>query len=212
MQNALSPIAPNAVATLRDADAFWGEIASCEHTLHLHEEGGDCLNTLEEFALGGLRAGAAVVVIATPGHLRGLELRLRQWGIFDAAVLEERYVALDAEAALAEFMVDGWPDEGRFLALINDLLERARGPGRRVRTFGEMVALLWAQGLHEATAQLERLWHRLCQEQKFAVLCAYPKAGFSKDSSAAAREICAEHSYVLAGRGSRRSTTAHDAP
>ena len=69
--------------------------------------------------------------------------------------------------------------------------------GRRVRAFGEMVALLWAQGHTAAIVRLEHLWHRMCQERGFSLFCAYPRVGFTQDVDASIREICAAHSKVL---------------
>jgi hypothetical protein len=95
-------------------------------------------------------------------------------------------------------MVRGWPDEDRFTQVVTDILTRARGDGRKVRAFGEMVALLWAQGNIAATVRLEFLWQKLCQSEGFSLFCAYPKAGFTRDLSDSITEICAAHSRVVA--------------
>ncbi len=58
--------------------------------------------------------------------------------------------------------------------------KKTRRDGRRVRAFGEMVAVLWDQGQNAATVRLEHLWHKLCPEEKdFSLFCTYPKAGFT---------------------------------
>jgi hypothetical protein len=41
---------------------------------------------------------------------------------------------------------------------------------RRVRAFGELVALLWARGDVAATVRLEFLWRQIWQKQTFSVL------------------------------------------
>src|SRR6185436_4022583 len=106
------------------------------------------------------------------------------------AVQADQFISLDAEAVLGEFMRDGWPDEDLFRETVTRLLQRARVPGRRVRAFGEMVALLWARGHHDATVRLEHLWHELCRQEAFALFCAYPRAGFTRDATESIREIC----------------------
>jgi hypothetical protein len=108
------------------------------------------------------------VLIAIPVHLQALELRLRAKGFdLDAACAQDQYIPLDAEETLSKFMVHGWPDEDLFNQVISSLLTRARKGGRQVRAFGEMVAIMWGQGLNGATVHLEHLWHDLCHAETF---------------------------------------------
>jgi hypothetical protein len=55
---------------------------------------------------------------------------------------------------------------------VSGLLARARANGRRVRAFGEMVALLWEQGHHSATVRLEPQWGSFCRRETFPLFCA----------------------------------------
>ena len=177
---------------------FWGEIAPCEHIAQFYEDDGVLLDTLTGFIGGGLKAGESAIVIATAEHLKALERRLEASGV-DVATAQsaDQYIALLAEEALARFMVKQWPDDKLFADLVTQLINRARARGRRVRAFGEMVALLWARGDTAATVRLEHLWHQICQSQIFSLLCAYPKAGFTEDPSKSLAEICAAHSRVV---------------
>lgn len=184
--------------TLCGPDVFWGEISPCEHLVQIYQDEGVFLDSLEGFIAGGLQSGDGVVVIATPLHLASLNDRLLARNIDLATAIEnDQYLTFDAEATLSKFMVMGWPDEDFFRALVTGILQRAQGNNRRVRAFGEMVALLWARGNTGATVQLEHLWHRLCQELSFSLFCAYPKIGFTRNASASIKEICAAHSRVL---------------
>lgn len=179
-------------------DVFWGEISPCEHLVQIYQDDDIFLDTLEGFVGGGIIAGDGVVVIATDIHRAALEARLTNHGI-DVAMkaAQNQYLALDAEETLSKFMIDGWPDEVLFRNLVKSILQRAKDGGRRVRAFGEMVAILWAQGNNEATVRLEYLWHRLCREELFSLFCAYPQSGFTGDASASIKEICEAHSRVL---------------
>jgi hypothetical protein len=184
---------------MEESAIFWGEMAPCEHFVQVYDEDQAFLQTLESFVADGLLAGEAVVVIATPRHLSALNRGLLQRGpAVAAAMRSEQYLALDAEAMLSIFMVDGWPNDELFQGFVHGILGRCSRNGRRVRAFGEMVALLWAQGNCGATVRLEHLWHELCEARNFMLFCAYPKAGFTQDSADSIREICDAHSRVVA--------------
>jgi hypothetical protein len=182
------------------SEIFWGEISPCEHLVQIYQDDGVFLDTLEGFVAGGLRTGDGVVVIATPEHLLALEARLQRAG-FDPerAALEDQYIALPAKQTLAKFMIRGWPDDILFDGVVTDLLKRAGKGGRRVRAFGEMVALLWNEGHTGATVRLEHLWHRMCHERGFSLFCAYPRVGVTQDADLSMKEICAAHSKVVHG-------------
>ncbi|MES2317168.1 MAG: MEDS domain-containing protein [Pseudomonadota bacterium] len=96
-------------------------------------------------------------------------------------------------------MIDGWPDDNLFRQMVADLLGRVRQHHRKVRAFGEMVALMWRAGQCDAAIHLEHLWSTLCANESFSLFCAYPKTGFAEDVDAAIATICASHStvYVL---------------
>jgi hypothetical protein len=177
---------------------FWGEIAPCEHIAQFYEHDSVLLDALIGFIGGGLEAGESTIVIATPAHLKALEQGLLDAGVdVVSALVEHRYIALSAEEALKRFMVKQWPDDQLFAAFVTDLITQARANGRGVRAFGEMVALLWARGDVAATVRLEYLWQQLCRTEKFSLFCAYPKTGFTKDSSKSIREICEAHSRII---------------
>lgn len=194
------PETSGSVTTLTRSPIFWGEVSPCEHAVQIYGDDAMFMDALSGFIGAGLAAGEAAIAIATQSHLDGLEARLARRGI-DIALArhEQRYFGLPAERILRDFMVDGWPDEERFVRVITTLLAQARNGGRGVRAFGEMVALLWAGGHAAATVRLEHLWNRLCNRERFPLFCAYPKAGFTSDSTHSLQELCAAHSRVFYG-------------
>lgn len=180
---------------------FWKKAASCEHVVQLYRDERLLLDALEGFVGNGLRADdESVIVIATAGHLHELEKRIRAGGVdVDRMRWQNRYFALLAEEFLRGFMVNGWPNEAVFTAVIGDVIERARGRGRKVRVFGEMMALLWGRGLYSATVRLEQLWNKLTHSRELLVFCAYPTGDEVPRSAMSFDDVCAEHSRVIPG-------------
>jgi hypothetical protein len=177
---------------------FVSEICPCEHLLQFYDDEGACLDTLHRFVSGGLALGESVIVIATIEHLSALEARLGAHLNLALARAQDRYIALDAAATLERFMVDGWPDEQRFRAVVASLLARAGLGNRRVRAFGEMVGLLWARGQRNATIRLEELWHDVYRAANFSLLCAYPQRAFGDEAQDSVARIRQNHSLAVA--------------
>lgn len=179
------------------ADTFWGSLEARDHCVQIYDDDAAFIDALEGFVAGGIRQGDSIILVATPAHLAALGARLARNG-FDAnaAAARGQYIALDAADTLARFMVDGWPDQARFAETIQQTLARARQHHHKVRAFGEMVALLWADGLHDAAIQLEHYWAALCRDERFSLFCAYPKAGFAGGSDIAVQQVCSAHTKL----------------
>jgi PAS domain S-box-containing protein len=173
--------------------------ARADHFVHFYENEEFLLDALSGYIGLGLVAGEVCIVIATEPHRNGLEARLQRSGIdLPSIVSTNQYIALDAERTLAKFMVDGEPDPHQFATVIGTLLERATAGGRPVRAFGEMVALLWAQGKRAVAARLEDLWNDLGEKHRFSLFCAYPMSGFLHATDTPSfTEICSKHSEVI---------------
>ena len=183
------------------ADIFWGEIAPSDHVLQIYENDGVFLDALAGFVGGGINANDCCVVIATNKHLHALESRLQDYGIhIKDLVSEKRYIPLIAEEVLSRFMINGWPDEHLFNKTISSILKKDGGKQNiKIRAFGEMVAILWAQGNNGATVQLEHLWNQFCKQNDFCLFCAYPKSGFTNNINESLDHICCAHSKMIAG-------------
>jgi hypothetical protein len=179
---------------------FWGEIAPCDHLVQFYDTERNFLETLEGFAGCGLLSGDSVVVLATGEHLDQLNERLIRQG-FDLQTMlaTDQYITIDAEDALNAFMVNGWPDEKLFGEFVAGVLSRAQQQDRKVRAFGELVAVLWENGNSGATVHLENLWCGLHEKQNFTLYCAYPKSGFTQHAHDSIDTICKTHSMVIDG-------------
>ena len=152
-----------------------------------------------EYIGAGLRAGEVTIAIITETHRADVEDGLRADGFdLDSAHAAGQYITLNAAETLALIMADGEPDPTRFEEVVAAIVGQAAESGRPVRAFGEMVALLAAEGNHAAAVRLEALWNGLRRERTFSLLCAYPVnvlggTGFE----AVFRDVCAEHTLVI---------------
>jgi PAS domain S-box-containing protein len=178
----------------------WSEMGDSDHFVQFYEDDAFLLDEVSRFVGAGLQGGGRVIVIATKPHRDGFDTRLRARGVDTAAARARgHYIVLDAAETLSTFMVNGWPDESRFVEVVGSAVARAADGGRgRVRAFGEMVSLLWAAGNEAAAIRLEELWNNLGRQHLFALFCAYPANAFSKpDHAEPLREICAAHSQAI---------------
>ena len=97
-------------------------------------------------------------------------------------------------------MVDGWPDERRFAAVVGAKIAAAAAAGGSapVYVFGEMVSLLWARGERDAAIRLEELWNDPSNTHAISLLCAYSLDSFRGDqTSAQFRRVCDAHEAVM---------------
>ncbi|WP_447978408.1 MEDS domain-containing protein [Candidatus Nitrospira bockiana] len=171
----------------------------CDHFVQFYEREDFLLDALSGFIGSGLRGGDACVVIATLPHRNGLEARLQASGLdLPHAIATGQYLSLDAADTLSRFMVEDGPDPDRFAGTMAPVLARAAAGGRAVRAFGEMVALLWADGKMQAALRLEELWNDMVKRDRFSLFCAYPLTAFLRAADGDAfAEICMKHSRVI---------------
>ncbi|WP_051471272.1 diguanylate cyclase domain-containing protein [Patulibacter minatonensis] len=183
----------DALAT-RHAEGFHGH----DHRVEFYETDAFLTRTVVEFATPALSTGDAVVLVATAEHRAGFTEALSVAGVdVAAAIAEDRLIVLDADATLRAFMVGRAPDRRRFRRTMGAVLDRAAAGGRRVRVYGEMVALLWERHQVEATIALEDLWNDLGAARDFLLLCAYPLRAFGEAQQAGFRHICGQHGTVI---------------
>ncbi|WKB50737.1 ATP-binding protein [Eleftheria terrae] len=177
------------------------ETSRTGHFVRFYDEDAFLLEEVGEFLESALCAGGVGIVIAAEEHLTVLQRRL---SVFRCATGPDQlgpgqWLALDAQATLNRFMQQGWPDEARFLESVGACVARAAAIGAPVHAFGEMVALLCAQGNFQAAIRLEELWNALVKKYEFHLFCAYPFRLFNDaDHIVAFQKVCGAHHHVCA--------------
>lgn len=170
-----------------------------EHFVRFYDDDAFLLAEVAEFIDRSLRAGGSGIIIATPEHISDLQRRLAEFRTESGRALPScaKLLTLDAQTTLDQFMVNGWPDEARFDAVVGKVVRAACAQGEPVHAFGEMVALLCAQGMFDATIRLEEMWNALSAETSFSLFCAYPWKLFpTAKLSSAFQKVCATHDHV----------------
>ena len=147
------------------------------------------------YLLGAIAEGGIAVIVATPEHRLWVNAWLMQRGVDLAAVTGSgSYIVLDARQTMNRFVIGDWPDAAAFWATLSPILTTAATRNRPVRVFGEMVALLWDEGLVQPAIELEALWNELAKQYSFSLLCAYPTASvLGPEHSDALAQVCGAH-------------------
>ncbi|HLJ76106.1 MAG TPA: ATP-binding protein [Acidobacteriaceae bacterium] len=181
---------------------------SGSHTAHFYSDDDGLVTEVGQIFAAALQAGGSAIIIADPSHRQSFAQYLESRGIdLVRATSTGRWIALDASAALAEFMVDGWPDTQRFNMLIGGILDRLTAtalPSANppVAAYGEMVSVLWRRGKQAAALRLEELWCELGRTRLFHLSCGWPLSFFRDDrDSLVVDKIGALHTHVLPNVG-----------
>lgn len=173
------------------------------HVVQLYADDGFLIDVLSRFVGGALAGGDAAVVIATKSHRIALDRQLSARGLDTTnATVQGRYVVLDASETLSKLMTNGAVDEARFDDIVGGALTQVRGvindKDHRIAVFGELVALLWAEGKSLEAIRLEELWNGLAKIHSFSLLCAYPMTGFNNEKHIEPfLKMCGHHSGVM---------------
>lgn len=154
-----------------------------QHVVQFYGHDRELAERVSDYLRGALDGGGVAIVIATPGHRSEFEARLARAGAdLAAARADGRYLTLDAGETLREILADGTTlDRAAFDRVIGSPFRQAAATGRPVRAYGELVALLWDDGLVNAAAQLEELWNDFSRTQAFTLFSGYRADAVTRD-------------------------------
>jgi signal transduction histidine kinase/CheY-like chemotaxis protein len=177
----------------------WSVMNEHDHFVQFYETDISLLDSLSDYIGTGLRAGDGCIVVTRQAQRERLDERLQAYGLDVAAARAcGQYVSLDAGETLSQFTVDGHSEPERFSEVIGNVITRTADGRRRVRIFGDMVALLCDEGNHAGAIHLENLWNDLSKTHSFSLFCAYPMNNFGEKSlGVPLGDICAQHSRVI---------------
>lgn len=170
-----------------------------EHFVQFYESEDFLIDSITSFVSSGLDCDETVFVLATAQHLNALRARLVEQQIpVDQFESVGCLVQLDAERVQADLTVDGVLSRERFNQFFGSLLSQARDAKRPLRVFGELVAVLWAQGKYATAIQVEELWNGLKSQLPFSLFCAYPLQAFAgEDLAEPLKQVCLTHSRII---------------
>ena len=170
-----------------------------DHFVEFYEEDSYLVDTVARYVATGVTAGEAAIVVANEAHARALEEALTSAGADVGTAREEGLlISLDATETLAVFMQNGVPSPTIFEEYVGGLIDSASAGGKNVRIFGEMVAVLWAEGNVTAALQLEDLWNDLAKTHAFRLFCGYPISALGGGNLGPLRSVCQRHTHVIA--------------
>lgn len=174
------------------------------HVVQFYGRDEELAERVTDYLLGAVDSGGVAIVIATPEHRREFETRLGRAGVDLAAARDDgSYLVLDAGQTLREIMTAGRLDPAAFDRVIGAVIRRSGAGGRLVHAFGEMVALLWDDGLVNDAVQLETMWDELGRRYHFSLFCGYRADSETRDIDGFA-EVCRLHEEIV---GSSSGTT-----
>jgi anti-sigma regulatory factor (Ser/Thr protein kinase) len=104
---------------------------------------------------------------------------------------------VDADDALSRHEDDAGLDTAGFINDIGNLIRGVVDSGRRVRVFGELVAVLWQRGDVAGAIELEQAWNELGRGVAFSLLCAYPQSVAADGHEGEFCQVCDTHAAIV---------------
>ena len=167
------------------------------HVVRFYSDEHALTTAVADYVARGLSEARPAIVIASPVHVQAFRKRLEDMRVDLSPSAAAPCELLDAEETLHGFMVDGSPDPRAFDATVGALVRSLAAAGSAPVAYGEMVALLWAEGNATGAIELEALWNGLLERESFSLYCAYPISILEGGDADAIRTVCELHSEIF---------------
>ena len=148
------------------------------HTVQFYRDERFLIDSITTFIKGGLDLNETVLVIVTAQHRKELYTTLTSKELRNGKLW-----FLESHEAFMLFMEEDWPNESQFMNGMERFL-RAGCENNQIRVFGELVAVLCAEGKAAAALRLEELWNAFIDKTPLSsVMCISTiRAGRPRDS------------------------------
>jgi DcmR-like sensory protein len=171
------------------------------HAVRFYKDTPSLARIVGQFIVEGLDIGQPAIIVARPEHRQAFAAALNRLAIdVDRTVEHGDLIFLDADKALAAFMVNGMPSSAKFDATFVPTVEKltARRPDCAIRIYGEMADVLWKDGREDAAIGLETLGSEMAK-RNLLIFCGYAMGNSYK--AAAFESICRTHTHVVSADG-----------
>jgi DNA-binding NarL/FixJ family response regulator len=171
------------------------------HEVQFYADDGYFLDSVAQFIGTALKAGNAAIVVLSEPHHNVLLSKLRADRLdIAAAISEGRYLFTETADTLANFMVGGVVDAGRFEEVFVELIASAAMAVKvghpRVAACGQVAPFLLTQGNAEEAIRVEHLSDEIIRKHQVDLFCGYPANRFRPEDKGTLDRICGEHSFV----------------
>ena len=174
------------------------------HEVGFFSDEASIVDAYARFAHAGVRDGHPIMVIAGEPRRTHVLHRLETLGVPVASLIQDRRcLPVDADALFARTMVEGSPDQDRFLetvlSTISSMAPSPTAERTRVVACGEIAPRLWQRGNVEGALSVEQIWDQFARDYNVDTLCGYspvdvPRLGANE--YAVFQRICECHSAV----------------
>ncbi|PTQ78012.1 MEDS domain-containing protein [Nitrosomonas ureae] len=154
---------------------------------------------LTEYIREGLSNGEGIVIIARPELRKALADKMNSLGLdLDDLKAQSRIKILDANFLLSLFNFDDAIDKYSFIKYVITPVVEVKLKFGKVRTFGEMVDILWKNGHQNLAVELEGMWHDSCHENDFMHFCTYLLDSLEPaEYTDSLERICNSHNHLI---------------
>lgn len=174
-----------------------------DHLIQLYRNESHLTDVVTNYVVPSLLSGEGVFIIATEDHLQKFERSLKSAHINTTLLrITRQLVMMNANTTLDKFTENGHLKIAEFQGFVESILQDLRAEYSSIKTYGEMVNVLWSQGNLDSMLEVERVWKDLLKKHEMTLLCSFSLDELSKDKEGVTfEEVCGCHTHVIPAEG-----------